>query len=133
MSLEAKNGINGTIYKFDSLDKLSSHFGVPASMVTSAADDYNKMVKAGRDSEFGKDIAAMKGASVLKAPFYGMIVNPRITYSPGGVKISTKAEVISIDTGFPIKGCMPAGRSRVVFTGNQGLWQDQALIAVFSA
>ena len=38
-----------------------------------------------------------------------MIVNPRITYSPGGVRISTKAEVLSIDTGEPIKGLYACG------------------------
>lgn len=109
LSLEGKNGLNGTIYKFDTLDALSEYFGLDANKVKSAADRYNKLMASGKDTEFDKDVKAMKGAAILKAPFYAMIVNPRITYTPGGIRISTKAEVLSLDTGNPIPGLFACG------------------------
>ncbi len=85
LSLEGKNGLNGTIYTF------------------------NKLMASGKDTEFNKDVDAMKGAAIIKAPFYAMIVNPRITYTPGGVRINTNAEVLSLDTGKPIPGLFACG------------------------
>ncbi len=108
LSLEAKNGLNGTIYKFDTLEALAGYFRINPSTLKKAADSYNKALESGKD-EFGKDAAEMKGAAIKKAPFYGMIVNPRITYTPGGVRISTKAEVLSIKDGQPIKGLFACG------------------------
>lgn len=109
LSLEAKNGINGTIYKFDTLEELAKHFKVDAKMVKSAAENYNKLMATGVDSEFKKEVDKMKGAAVMKAPFYGMVVNPRITYTPGGVRTSVKSEVLSIADGNPIKGLYACG------------------------
>lgn len=109
LSLEAKNGLNGTIYKFETLEELAKYFKLDTKTVKTAAENYNKMITAGKDTEFDKNIAEMKGAAVAKAPFYGMVVNPRITYTPGGVRISVKGEVLSIAEGAPVKGLFACG------------------------
>lgn len=81
LSLEDKNGLNGTIYMFETLEELSKYFGLDYNKVKAAADNYNKLMASGKDTEFNKDVEAMKGAALVKAPFYAMIVNPRITYT----------------------------------------------------
>ncbi len=109
LSLEAKNGLDGTIYAFDSLEELAKHFHLSSSVLGAAASEYNALVDSGKDSEFNKDLSEMKGAAIKKPPFYGMVVNPRITYTPGGVRINTKAEMLSIDDGKPIPGLYACG------------------------
>lgn len=109
LSLEGKNGLNGTIYTFNTLEELSKYFRLDYNKVKDAADSYNKLMASGKDTEFNKDVDAMKGAAIIKAPFYAMIVNPRITYTPGGVRINTNAEVLSLDTGKPIPGLFACG------------------------
>lgn len=109
LSLEGKNGLNGTIYKFNTLGELAKYFNADAKIVQTAAENYNKLLASGKDIEFGKDIKALKGSAVLKSPFYGMVVNPRITYTPGGVRISVNAEVLSLTDGKPIKGLYACG------------------------
>ena len=62
LSLEGKNGLNGTIYTFNTLEELSKYFVLDYNKVKDAADSYNKLMAFGKDTEFNKDVDAMIGA-----------------------------------------------------------------------
>lgn len=111
LSLHGKNGLDGTIFKFDSLSELAQHFGIDPARLEKAAKAYNSLVERGEDPDFGKDMKKVNGSAVKKAPFYAMVANPRYNYTQGGVRINDNAEVLSIENGQPISGLFAAGEA----------------------
>lgn len=109
--LALKNTCGGNIYKFNTLKELAKAYGMPEVALLEQANRYNRMLDDLNDKEFNKDMKAMKGAGVRKAPFYAMQAMPFIAYTAGGAKITTKAEVISARTFKPIKGLYAAGEA----------------------
>lgn len=109
--LALKNTCGGNIYKFDSLEELAKAYGIPVVALKEQAQRYNKMLDELKDTEFNKDMKAMKGAGVRKAPFYAMQAMPFIAYTAGGAKITPQAQVISARTFKPIKGLYAAGEA----------------------
>ncbi len=97
------------IPKFDTLEEVAAYANMDVKLLKKAAADYNKMIDSGVDKEFGKDIAGLKGSAMKKAPFYATFLSPNLTYTPGGIRISLKGEVLSIIDAEPIKGLFACG------------------------
>ena len=111
LSLHGKNGLDGTMYKFDSLSELAQHFEIDSEKLEAAAKAYNTLVDRQEDPDFGKDMGKVNGSAIRKAPFYAMVANPRYNYTQGGVLINDKAEVLNIENGQPIEGFFAAGEA----------------------
>lgn len=111
LSMDAKNGYEGTMYQFDSIKDVAKHFGYDVKILQKAIDDYNAALDNGVDKEFGKDFSQMNGAALKKAPFYAMRLTPKCTYTPGGVRINKEARMVNSATGEIFEGLFAAGEA----------------------
>ncbi|WP_409975263.1 flavocytochrome c [Bacillus sp. Bva_UNVM-123] len=111
LSMEAKNGYEGTMYKFNTLEEVAKFFEYDPNVLKKAVDDYNSAHDSGVDKEFGKDFSEMNGAALKKAPFYAMRLTPKCTYTPGGVRINKDAQMINSKTGEVFEGLFAAGEA----------------------
>lgn len=109
LSREGKNGLDATLYMFNTIEELAQKMGYDPATLKKTVDEYNTMLDAGEDKEFGKDVKALKGAAIKKAPFYAMRLHPNVTYTPGGVRIDNLARVLSAKDGKPIVGLYACG------------------------
>jgi len=100
---------SGVVKKFDTIDALAAEYKIPAAELKASIETYNKFVKANKDTEFGKPVEKTEGVQIIKAPFYGTRGVPKLHHTMGGLKINTKAEVISAATKKPIPGLYAAG------------------------
>lgn len=111
LSLDGKNGINGTIWKFDTLEELAANFKMDVSKLKTNISKYNTNMEQDQD-EFHKPKGLLKGVtSISKAPYYAMQLNPRYNYAQGGAMITPKAEAVDIVTGEPIEGAFVCGEA----------------------
>jgi len=95
--------------KFDTLDALAKNYGIPADALKQSVKKYNDGIKKGVD-EFGKPVEAFNGEGIeAKGPYYAVRLMPKPHHTMGGVKINTKAQVISGNTFKPIPGLYAAG------------------------
>lgn len=97
------------VKKFDTIDALAAEYGIPASELKKSIKTYNGFVAANKDTEFGKPVEKTEGVQILKAPFYATKGVPKLHHTMGGLKINTKAQVISSATKEPIPGLFAAG------------------------
>lgn len=111
LSMEAKNGYEGTMYKFNTIEEVAKFFDYDTKVLKKAVKDYNDMIDSGEDKEFGKDFSQMNGAALKKAPFYAMRLTPKCTYTPGGVRIDKEARIINSMTGEPFEALFAAGEA----------------------
>ncbi|WP_349763667.1 flavocytochrome c [Fusobacterium sp. SYSU M8D902] len=89
----------------NSLDELAEKIGVDKKNLNATMNKYNEYVKAGKDTEFNKNILPRE---LGKAPFYAIEVSPAVHHTMGGVSINSSAEVLTAD-GKVIKGLYAAG------------------------
>ncbi|MDO5046784.1 flavocytochrome c [Campylobacter sp.] len=100
---------SGVMKEFATLDDLAKNYGVPAAELKASVAKYNEGVKAGKD-EFGKKVDQLKGEGIKESgPYYAIRLSPKPHHTMGGLKINTKAQVISSDTNAPIAGLYAAG------------------------
>lgn len=101
----------GLVKKFDTLDALAAEFKIPADELKKTVERYNGFVKEGKDADFGKPVDAKttKGIDISVAPFYAVRGAPKVHHTMGGLKINTKAQVISSVTNEPIPNLYAAG------------------------
>ena len=100
---------SGVVKKFDTIDALAAEYKIPVAELKKTIKSYNSFVKAGEDTEHGKPVEKTEGVQILKAPFYGTKGVPKLHHTMGGLKIDTKARVISSATKKPIPGLFAAG------------------------
>ena len=98
------------VLKFDSIEAVAKHFGVPLEPFKAQIKEYNDYVRAGKDEQFGKPIDKFI-KPIEKAPFYVMEGVPKPHHTMGGVMINTKGQVIDIETQKPIPGLYAAGEA----------------------
>ncbi len=100
----------GVVKKFNSLNEVASHYGVPYSGLKKSIDSYNTAIKKGKkkEPEFGKPLAS-DHKPIAEAPFYALNAWPKVHHTMGGVHINTKAEVLSMNTDKKITGLYAAG------------------------
>ncbi|MBE0497524.1 MAG: flavocytochrome c [Campylobacterales bacterium] len=95
--------------KFDTLDQVAAAYSIPAAALKESVAKFNEGVKKGVD-EFGKPVETFEGKGIEdKGPYYCVRLAPKPHHTMGGVKINTKAEVISANTNKPIPGLYAAG------------------------
>ncbi|QKF81996.1 flavocytochrome c [Halarcobacter ebronensis] len=99
----------GVVKKYNSIDELAAAYGIPVAELKQTIGKYNDYVKAGQDPDFGKPVDKTDGVLIAKAPFYGTKGVPKLHHTMGGLKINTKAQVISSYTKAPIPGLYAAG------------------------
>ena len=112
-SLNGLNGIDGTMYKFNTLNELCEHYGADPAEVERSLAAYNAGIRAGKDA-FEKPLER-SGRKVEpiseKGPFYGIVISPRLNYTPGGIRFNKKAQAISATTNLPIPGLYVCGEA----------------------
>lgn len=96
----------GTTKRTESVEELAALYGAPVDALKKQIEEWNAMVKAGKDEAFGKPIDK---PILLEPPFYSIRFWPKLHYCMGGVGITAKAEVISAQTCKPIPGLYAAG------------------------
>ena len=102
----------GVMKKFDTIDALAANYKIPADALKATIAKYNEDAKNGVVDEFKKQsLGDMKGKECIemKGPFYAIRLCPKPHHTMGGVKINTKAQVISANTNKPIPGLFAAG------------------------
>ena len=85
--------------------ELAKKVGINGKNLVATMKQYNEYVKAGKDTEFNKNILPRE---LIKAPYYAIEVSPAVHHTMGGVSINTSAEVLTAD-GKVIKGLYAAG------------------------
>lgn len=111
LSLEGKNGTEGTIWQFDTLADLAARFEMDLGKLEHTIANYNSNMAKDKD-EFGKPKAVVgSSTSISKAPFYAMYLNPRYNYSQGGALITPRAEALDVITHQPIPGVFVCGEA----------------------
>ena len=95
-SLNGLNGIDGTMFKFDTLEALCTHFGADLATVRNSLQQYNAGIMTGKD-EFNKPlIRTDRKVEPLNAdgPLYGIVIVPRLNYTPGGIRFNKHAQAL---------------------------------------
>ena len=77
----------------ETYEALADALGVPAEAFAKTMNDWNAMVEAKNDPDFGRTSFA---SPLDTAPFYAVKVTAGIHHTMGGVKINTDTEVISV-------------------------------------
>jgi len=100
----------GVAWKFDSLEELAAHFGIPLEPLKAQVKRFKSFVAKGKDEEFGKPIFDFDRSMYLdKPPYYAMRAWPKVHFCQGGVNINTKAEVIHMQSRQAIPKLFAAG------------------------
>lgn len=106
-----------TMYKADSLEELADLLPINKTKFLRTVEEYNSAVQEGKFNPALKDgkgtigIVPAKTNWALrleKGPYYAFPVTCGITFTFGGLKVNTNAEVLNED-GIPIKGLLAAG------------------------
>ena len=112
-SLNGLNGLDGTMFRFDTIEALAAHYGADARAVKKTLEAYNRDIAAGRDEAFGKPLERTERKVEpidMKGPFYGIVISPRLNYTPGGIRTNEKAQALDWN-GNPIAGLYVAGEA----------------------
>lgn len=88
--------------------ELAGKLGMDVAALEATIAAYNGYQKGGSgDPDFGRKASEMPRA-LEKGPYYAVEVGPAIHHTMGGIKINTKAQVIS-KSGSPVPGLFAAG------------------------
>jgi fumarate reductase flavoprotein subunit len=98
----------GRVRKASTIAELAAVTGIDEAGLTGTIARYNADCAAGFDSQFCKDLKAMKPVSA--PPFYAVRMRPLVVAGTGyGLRIDPHAHVLSGDTGAVIPGLYAAG------------------------
>lgn len=98
----------GVVQEYGSLQELAKFNMIPYTSLLETVENYNLYMRHGRDTEFGKPFPNdLK--PIAKPPFYSIRLLPKVHYCMGGVRINSKAQVLSLSKSEPISGLYAAG------------------------
>ncbi len=98
---------SGTVKAYATLTDLASAHGMPKGQLEQTVRRYNRAVREGGQDPFGKPL--VEGAHPMeKPPFYAIRLWPKVHYTPGGVGINSKAQVLNLNNR-PIPQLFAAG------------------------
>lgn len=100
---------SGVVKKYNTIDEIAATYKISPVELKKTIEAYNSYVTAKKDPEFGKPVNEVEGVQIIKAPFYATKGVPKLHHTMGGLKINTKAQVISTKTKKPIPGLYAAG------------------------
>ncbi len=89
------------------LGELAQKLGLDPVQVEKSLERWNAFVAAKKDSDFGRNPKSMDRA-IASPPFYAIEVEPAIHHTMGGLKINSRAQVLSV-SGKVIPGLYAAG------------------------
>lgn len=118
----------GILVKADTVEEAAAHFGIDAKELQATIDRYNQYCADGKDLEFNKrgELTAFG-----EGPYYIMKTTPAIHHTMGGLKINTKAQVLTTENEV-IPGLYAAGEVTGDIHGTNRLGSDAiADITVF--
>jgi succinate dehydrogenase/fumarate reductase flavoprotein subunit len=97
---------SGLCFKANTLEELADQIGVDKTNFINTVNNYNKMVKAGEDTEFFKRKEIL--TTIEQGPFYGLKFGPALLILPGGLEINENFQVLN-DDKHPIEGLYAIG------------------------
>jgi flavocytochrome c len=97
---------DGCVVRDDTLEALAKRYSINLAELKKQVDEYNEIVAGKREDPFKKPLDVKR---TLKGPFYSMRLLPKLHYCMGGIAITPKAEVLSVETLEPIPGLYAAG------------------------
>ncbi len=107
MADELEKGVKaGTVFKGETLADLAKSAGIDPEGLAATVEEYNAMAKAGEDTKFFKDPAAL--FPIDEGPFYAFRLIPSWYSTLNGVKINGRIEVVDAD-GYAIPGLYAGG------------------------
>ena len=83
----------GLVQKADTIEELAAKLNLPVKNLENSVQQYNANVKAGKDTDFGKEASRLE--PVDQAPYYGAIVGGRLLATLDGLRVTTKMEVVN--------------------------------------
>ena len=95
----------GRAFKGETLEELCEKIGVPVENLKAALDDFNKHALSKEPDAFGR---TLYDTPIDNGPFYAGKRVPTMHHTMGGVRINTKAQVLT-ELGLPIPGLYAAG------------------------
>ena len=107
MGEELDKGVTaGTVYKGETIEELAKAAGINPGILANTIERYNQMAKAGEDTMFYKDSAAL--FPLEKGPYYALKLIPSWYSTLCGVKINGKIQVVDAK-GYAIPGLYAGG------------------------
>ena len=97
----------GYVKAFATLTDLASAFNIPEGQLEKTVEQYNNMVNENGKDPFGKPLGPGVNP-VVNPPFYAIRLWPKVHYTPGGVGINSKAQVLNLNNR-PIPHLFAAG------------------------
>jgi len=97
----------GKIKSFDAIAALAAAYQIPPAALAKTVDDYNRAVDQNRPDPFGKPLTP-SAPRIAVPPFFAIRLEPKVHYTPGGVGINTRSQVLDLD-GRPIPRLFAAG------------------------
>ncbi|MBR2836126.1 MAG: FAD-binding protein [Coriobacteriales bacterium] len=103
--VEAVDSPTGVFYA-DSIDDLAAQINIDAEALAASIANYNALIEAGVDTDFGKDLTGL--APISEPPFFAFRQILSAHGTVGGIVVDLKYEVIRPD-GSPIPGLYAVG------------------------
>lgn len=105
----------GLVESASSVEKLAAKVKLPASAMAATLDEWNQVVAAGRDQDFGRQLTIKH--QLDQAPYYAIHVAPAVHYTMGGLHIDPQTRVLDAN-GNIISGLLAAGEVTGGLHGN---------------
>lgn len=100
----------GVVTEHASPEALAKAYGMDPAAFEAGIRDYNALVRAGKDTAFGRPLEkAAKELALDRGPWYASVMSPKIHHCMGGVTVDAATEVLDVVTDRPIPGLYAAG------------------------
>jgi fumarate reductase flavoprotein subunit len=106
---------SGFLQKADTIEELGGKMGVPVATFKATVRRYNKMVKSGKDLDFGK--LPFRMSTIESPPFYAGKFGAAMLSTLNGLRINTRMQVLDTDLKV-IPGLYSAGDNSGNFFAN---------------
>lgn len=92
------------------LEALAKAYGMDPAAFETGIRDYNALVRAGKDTAFGRPLEkTAKELALDRGPWYASVMSPKLHHCMGGVTVNSATEVLDVVTDRPIPGLYAAG------------------------
>ena len=100
----------GVVTEHASPEALAKAYGMDPAAFEAGLRDYNALVRAGKDTAFGRPLEkTAKELALDRGPWYAFVMSPKLHHCMGGVTVNAATEVLDVMTDRPIPGLYAAG------------------------
>ena len=100
----------GVVTEHASPEALAKAYGMDPAAFEAGLRDYNALVRAGKDTAFGRPLEkTAKELALDRGPWYAFVMSPKLHHCMGGVTVNAATEVLDVVTDRPIPGLYAAG------------------------